>query len=67
MKPKVKPFLAIISVRCLVCGRWFLVKIYPDGRYIGGCYFGVINYPEYGIRNEEYWECEKCCEDDEDD
>ena len=29
--------------QCAVCGKRFFVKLYPDGKYIGGNYFHSIS------------------------
>lgn len=42
--------------RCSGCGSGFIVRLYPDGRYIGGNYFFKIE----GKRKREYWECNDC-------
>ena len=51
----------IIERRCAICGKTLKIKVYPDGRYEGGHYFGKIPVPK-GKNYEyiEYWECDKC-------
>ncbi len=31
--------------KCLVCGKTFPIKLFPDGHYHGGHFFGNLNYP----------------------
>ena len=58
-----------IKRKCSVCGREMIIKVYPDGTYEGGYYFGsvkeaMIELGRYDKRlsdkEYEYWECEEC-------
>ena len=46
-----------ITRYCAVCGRRIKVKVYENGKYIGGHYFGKI---PVGDKYVEYWECDDC-------
>lgn len=43
--------------KCSICGTRLVVKLYPNGKYKGGHYFGKI---KSGKEKFEYWECNKC-------
>lgn len=47
----------MINRKCLICGKEITVKVYPDGSYEGGHYFGDI---ELDGKKIEYWECGEC-------
>lgn len=42
---------------CSICDKKITVKLYSDGKYMGGNYFGKINYKKHKF---EYWECNEC-------
>jgi len=59
----------VIKRRCAVCGKDLTIKVYHNGRYEGGHYFGNLKeeLKEIGEYNPsipdeeyEYWECDKC-------
>jgi hypothetical protein len=35
-----------ITRQCVICGKNILIKVFPNGKYIGGNYFGVIEKAE---------------------
>jgi len=61
--------MRVIKRRCSVCGRTIEVKVYEDGTYSGGHFFGNLkdSMKELGMYDPntqdweyEYWECEEC-------
>lgn len=54
MKIKDLPKTEKIKKRCSICGKDIAVILRPDRTYHGGNYFGKLP----GKR--EYWECDKC-------
>jgi len=59
----------IIVKKCSICGKKLIIRVYPDGRYEGGHYFGSLLEaakelelydPSYPDEDYEYWECDEC-------
>ena len=55
--------------KCSVCGKPLTIKVYEDGTYEGGHYFGSLKEamielglynPKYPDEEYEYWECDEC-------
>jgi len=51
-----------IKRHCVICGKDIFVKIFSDGKYSGGNYFGNMLIEKSTSQNtkREYWECEIC-------
>jgi len=49
-----KRFVAELRRVCAICGRPLIIRLYSDGSYEGGHYFGKPDGAN------EYWECEDC-------
>ena len=58
--------MKIIKRKCVICGETITIKVYDDGSYEGGHYFGKMvipksfpvemdeNHPNYAGEDEEY-------------
>lgn len=55
--PKVDQPKTILR-QCVICSKDIVVKVFSDGNYIGGNYFGAISAEKY--KRAEYWECDEC-------
>jgi hypothetical protein len=53
-----------IKRKCLVCGKMLLIKVKETGAYKGGHYFGEMKLQTDKGKEVEYWECEKCFNED---
>lgn len=47
----------IISRKCSICENEITVKLFSDGKYEGGNYFGKMKIDKEKF---EYWECNEC-------
>lgn len=56
-KKSPEPKARAVKIKCSICGKSFITKIFPDRTYTGGHCFGKIG--DKG-KNLEYWECDKC-------
>jgi len=59
----------VLKRKCSICGRELTVKVYEDGTYEGGHYFGNLKDvlkeigeydPSVPDEEYEYWECDTC-------
>jgi len=46
----------------LVCGRKLKITLLKNNKYSGGQYFGKLDFDD--LKGVEYWECEKCFNED---
>ena len=55
--------MRVLDRKCVVCGKKLKIKVGEKGKYSGGYYFGPIDKSEKKD-TVEYWECEKCFNED---
>lgn len=45
-----------VKIKCSVCGKYFITKLFPDKTYKGGNCFHSLDSKD----KSEEWECDKC-------